>query len=115
VSTTEVLPFPVAAAPVLNRGERVVVWAAAGGCSLGVLVEDATVQGVDRGGDGAGIQSAGSQRVTLDLPDDVAARVVAALARDGVTLRAGVLRGDPHPHASTATNLPDAGQTSCNR
>ena len=110
-STRVVLPLVAGAAPALSRGDRVVVWAAADGCALGVLVGDATVQGVDRGGDGAGLQSAGSQRVTLDLPDDVAARVVATLAKDSVTLRAGVLQGGAHEPIETPA--PTVPATSC--
>ena len=91
-STTIVVPLASGAAPALHRGQRIVVWAVTSSCGFAELVPDVTVQSVDRGDEG--LAAAGQQRVVVDLADDVAVKVVEALSRDGVVLRAGVVEGE---------------------
>jgi hypothetical protein len=91
--TTVSVPFAADAAPTLSRGQRIVVWLSTPTCPSVVLLPDVTVQDV-RTGDGGGFSSTGdAQDVVVSVAPELAQRVVAALAIDNATIRAGVLTG----------------------
>lgn len=91
--TTVSVPFAADAAPTLTRGQRIVVWLSTPACPSVVLLPDVTVQDV-RTGDSGGFSSSGdAQDVVVSVAPDLAQRVVAALAIDNATIRAGVLTG----------------------
>jgi hypothetical protein len=94
-SMTVVVPFGAEATPDLSAGDRVRVWSSSKGCAVHVLLDDATVQDVRT--DNSGFNGAPGQSAVLSLPPDQAAAVVAALAQDGVVLRAALLVGPAPP------------------
>jgi hypothetical protein len=61
-------------------------------CPAAVVLPDVTVQAV-RDSDSHSFGSAPGESFVLDLPVDMARRVVEAMAVDGAVLRAGRLRG----------------------
>jgi hypothetical protein len=105
--TTVSVPFAAGAAPSLERGQRIVVWLSTKTCPSAVLLPDVTVQDV-RSGDAGALAPGGGQDVVLSVPQELAQRVVGALALDGATIRAGVLTGT---RAAAPTTLP--GLDSC--
>lgn len=102
--TTVSVPLAAGAAPALTRGQRIVVWLSTPTCPSVVLLPDVTVQDV-RTGDSGGFSSSGtSQDVVVSVAPELAQRVVAALAIDNATIRAGVLTGADA--GTAATHLP---------
>jgi hypothetical protein len=91
--TTVSVPFAPGDAPQLGRGQRIEVWVSTKSCPSVVLLADVTVQDV-RVSD-ATFGSRRGQDVVLSIEPPLADRVVAALAREGATIRAGVLTGPP--------------------
>ena len=102
--TTVTVPFAADAAPALSTGQRVVIWLSTKTCESVVLLADVTVQEVHASGGGS-FSSSGGQNVVLSLAPALAGRVVAALAREGATIRAGILTGPAQAAANGA--LPD--------
>ncbi|MEO8889876.1 MAG: SAF domain-containing protein [Jatrophihabitantaceae bacterium] len=102
-ATTLSVPFEAGNAPPLQSGERIEVWVSTKTCPSVVLLADVTVQDVRVSDQHIG--SSGGQDVVVGVSATLAARVVAALARDGAVLRAGVLTGAPRAGANDA--LPD--------
>lgn len=102
--TTVTVPFLADAAPALSPGERVEIWLATKACASVVLLADVAVQDA-HAATGGSFSSSGGQNVVVSLPPALAGRVVDALARDGATIRAGVLTGPARPAANDA--LPD--------
>jgi hypothetical protein len=100
--TTVSVPLAPGTAPDLRSGQRARFWVSTKTCQAVVLLGDATVQSV-RASSGA-FSSAGGQDVTLQLPQDLAERVMLALALPDAQLRVGVLSGaaDPNANASLA-------------
>jgi hypothetical protein len=92
--TTVSVPFAADAAPTLTRGQRIVVWLSTPSCPSIVLLPDVTVQ--DARAADVGIATGGTgQDVVLSVAPELAQRIVAALAIDDATIRAGVLSGAP--------------------
>jgi hypothetical protein len=91
-----VIALTAGAAPQIRRGQRIRLWASTPSCPLVTVLPDATVQDVSAGASG-GFGTAGSQRVVVLPGNDLAARVVAAQALSGVSLRAAVLDGPADP------------------
>jgi hypothetical protein len=102
--TTVTVPLAADAAPALATGQRVEIWLSTKTCAAVVLLADVTVQDV-HASDGGSFTSTGGQSVVVSVPRALAGRVVSALARDGATIRAGILTG---PAQSAANDgLPD--------
>jgi hypothetical protein len=97
--TTMTIPFAPDAAPALSPGQRVEVWISTKGCPSSVLLADVTVQDVHTSAGGS-FSSAGGQSIVVSIAPALAGRVVDALARDGATIRAGVLTGPMHAAAN---------------
>lgn len=104
--STVTVPFAADAAPALAPGQRVEIWLSTKACAAVVLLADVTVQDVHASAGGS-FSSTGGQNVVVSVAPALAGRVVAALALDGATIRAGVLTGP----AQAAVNdvLPDLG------
>lgn len=102
--TTLTVPFPADAAPALSPGQRVEIWLSTKSCASVVLLADVTVQDVHDSAGGS-FSSSGGQNVVVSVPPDLAGRVVAALALDGATIRAGILTGPAR--AAANDGLPD--------
>jgi hypothetical protein len=102
--TTVTVPFTADNAPVLSPGQRVEIWLSTKTCASVVLLADVTVQDL-HDATGGSFSSSGGQNVVLSIAPDLAGRVVGALARDGATIRAGILTG-PAPAAANDA-LPD--------
>ena len=90
--TTVSVPFGEGAAPRLHPGARIEVWLSTASCPPVVVLSDVAVQEVHEA-EGARLGVRGGQDVVLSLDPPLAERMVAALARDGATVRAGVLSG----------------------
>ena len=103
--TTVTVPLGSGAAPDLRRGERIELWLSTSACPSVVLLRDVPVQAVSAG-DNSLAEGAGGQDVVINLPAQLADRVVQALAYDGAALRAGVLAGPVRPGGGA---LPDLG------
>lgn len=90
--TTVTVPFDADAAPALAPGQRVEIWLSTKACASVVLLADVTVQDahVSTGGS---FSSSGGQTAVLSVAPPLADRVITALARDGATIRAGILTG----------------------
>lgn len=99
--TTVSVPFAADAAPALARGERIVVWLSTRSCPSIVLLPDVTVQDVRAAASGGFSTSGAGQDVVVSVAPALAQRVVAALAIQDATIRAGVLSG-PRPSAGSA-------------
>ena len=97
------IPFATADAPTIARGDRITVWLSTPTCTSVVLVPSVAVQ--DVGGPDRGLAASDGLEVVVTVSPQLADRVVAALALENVTLRAGVLSG----HGTTAPGgaLPD--------
>jgi len=104
--TTVTVPFAAGAAPALAPGQRVEIWLSSKACSSVVLLADVTVQDVTD--PGRSFSSSGGQNVVISVPPPLAARAVAALDREGATIRAGILTGPAQAGANDA--LPDLDQ-----
>jgi hypothetical protein len=102
-ATALVVPLEPDAAPDLAAGDRVEVWLTAPSCEAILVLSDATVQSAHASVSATFGGAATGQSLVLELPDDLARRVVDAMSIDGARLRAGRLRG---PGADT-TDLPD--------
>lgn len=98
---TVTIPFAGATAPTLARGERIEVWVSTPTCASVVLLRSVAVDDVRDAG--TGLTGGDGLEVVVSVSPDVAARVVAALALDQVTLRAGVLSG---PSAAEGADEP---------
>ena len=108
--TTLTVPLSAGAAPDLRAGERIEVWVSTAGCSSLVLIADVPVQEVHADNGGSFATGTGGQDVVISVGRALADRIVAALALEDVTLRAGILAGDrADPPASGAAPLPDLG------
>lgn len=90
--TTVTVPFAADAAPALASGQRVEIWLSTKACATVVLLADVTVQDVHSSAGGS-FSSSGGQNVVVSVSPTLAGRVVAALALDGATIRAGILTG----------------------
>jgi hypothetical protein len=91
--TTLTVPLAAGAAPTLKTGQRIELFVSSASCPSVVLLPEVVVQSVradDENSFGAG---SGGQNVVISVDRARAGRVVAALAIDGVTVRAGVLTG----------------------
>ncbi len=106
-ATTVSVPFAADAAPTLTRGERIVVWLSSRACPSVVLLPDVTVQDVHASDSGGFSTSGTGQDVVVSVPAQLAQRVVAALAIQDATIRAGVLTG-AGPGSSAALPALDA-------
>ena len=102
--TTVTVPFTADNAPTLAPGQRVEIWLSTKTCASIVLLADVTVQDV-HAATGSSFSSSGGQNVVVSVSPDLAGRVVGALARDGATIRAGILSGPAQVAANNA--LPD--------
>ncbi|MDQ2751307.1 MAG: SAF domain-containing protein [Pseudonocardiales bacterium] len=102
--TTLTVPFTADNAPVLAAGQRVEIWLSTKTCASVVLLADVTVQDV-RVATGGSFSSSGGQNVVVSVAPELAGRVVGALARDGATIRAGILTGPAKPAVNDV--LPD--------
>jgi hypothetical protein len=102
--TTVTVPFTADNAPALSPGLRVEIWLSTKTCASVVLLADVTVQDVHAAAGGS-FSSSGGQNVVVSIAPDLAGRVVGALARDGATIRAGILTGPARVAANNA--LPD--------
>ena len=102
--TTVTVPFTADNAPTLSPGQRVEIWLSTKTCASVVLLADVTVQDV-HAATGGSFSSSGGQNVVVSIAPDLAGRVVGALARDGATIRAGILTGPARAAANNA--LPD--------
>jgi hypothetical protein len=102
--TTVTVPFTADNAPTLAPGERVEIWLSTKACASVVLLADVTVQDVHIATGGSFSANSG-QNVVVSLAPGLAGRVVGALARDGATIRAGILTGPVQGAANDA--LPD--------
>jgi hypothetical protein len=91
--TTVSVPFEADAAPNLARGERITVWLSTRSCPSIVLLPDVTVQDVRAAASGGFSTSGTGQDVVVSVAPALAQRVVAALAIQDATIRAGVLSG----------------------
>lgn len=105
--TTLTVPLAAGAAPRLRSGQRIEVWVSSSSCPFVVLLPDVTVQSVHADADGSISNGRGGQDVVISVEPAIAGRVIAALAIDGVTLRAGVLVGR-HPSAVPSAAVPSA-------
>ena len=103
--TTVSVPFAADAAPTLGRGERIVVWLSTPSCPSTVLLPDVTVQDVRVAGSGGFSTSGTGQDVVVSVTPDLARRVVAALAIQDATIRAGVLSGARTSSSGTLPSL----------
>ncbi len=99
--TTLTVPFSPDSAPRLSPGQRIEIWLASKACPAIVLLADVTVQAV-HGSAGTSFASSGGQNVVVSVSPNLADRVVAALALDGASIRAGVLTGPQRPGANEA-------------
>jgi hypothetical protein len=99
--TTLTVPFGPDSAPRLAPGQRIEIWLASKACPAVVLLADVTVQSVHASA-GTSFSSSGGQNVVVSVSPSLAERVVAALALDGATIRAGVLTGLQRPGANEA-------------
>jgi len=104
--TTVAVPFAADAAPALSPGQRIEIWLSSKACASVVLLADVTVQDVTNSAGGS-FSSSGGQNVVISVPPPLAARAVAALDREGATIRAGILSGPAQAGANDA--LPDLG------
>lgn len=102
--TTVTVPFTADNAPTLAAGQRVKIWLSTKTCASIVLLGDVTVQDV-HAATGGSFSSSGGQHVVVSVSPDLAGRVIGALARDGATIRAGILSGPAQAAANDA--LPD--------
>ena len=102
--TTVTVPFTADNAPILSPGQRVEIWLSTKTCASIVLLADVTVQEV-HDATGGSFSSSGGQNVVVSVAPGLAGRVVGALARDGATIRAGILTGPARAAANDA--LPD--------
>jgi hypothetical protein len=102
--TTVTVPLTADNAPTLRPGQRVEIWLSTKTCASIVLLADVTVQDVHPA-TGGSFSSSGGQNVVVSVAPDLAGRVVGALARDGATIRAGILTGPAQAAANNA--LPD--------
>lgn len=91
--TTMSVPLAADAAPALGRGERIVVWLSTRSCPSTVLLPDVTVQDVRTAAAGGFSAAGAGQNVVVSVTPALAQRVVAALAIQDATIRAGVLSG----------------------
>ena len=92
-ATTVSVPFAADAAPTLTRGQRIVVWLSSQACPSVVLLPEVTVQDVHASDSGGFSTSGTGQDVVVSVAPQLAQRVVAALAIQDATIRAGVLTG----------------------
>lgn len=109
--TTVSVPFAADAAPALSRGQRIVVWLSTRSCPSVVVLPDVTVQDVRAAASGGFSTSGTGQNVVVSVTPALAQRVVAALAIQDATIRAGVLTGarggtGTSPGATPAGTLP---------
>jgi uncharacterized Zn-binding protein involved in type VI secretion len=102
--TTLTVPFPADSAPSLSPGQRIEIWLSTKACASVVLLADVTIQGV-HAAVGGSFTSSGGQNVVVSVPPALAGRVVSALAREGATIRAGILSGPAQVGANDG--LPD--------
>jgi hypothetical protein len=100
-STTIAVPLTADAAPPLTPGQRIRVWLSTKSCQSVVVLNDVTVQAV-RDLTATSFSSSGGQSVTISVEPALADRVVGALARDGATIRAGLITGPADPKANDA-------------
>lgn len=108
-ATTVTVPFGADAAPQLHRGQRIVVWLSTAGCPNVVLLPDVVVQDV-HAADAATFAGTGTgQDAVLTIAPALAERVVAALAIDKATIRAGVLTGTPTDPPAALPDLAGCG------
>ncbi len=111
-ATTVSVPFAADAAPTLSRGQRIVVWLSSATCPSVVLLPDVTVQDV-RTSDSGGFSTSGTgQDVVVSVPAQLAQRVVAALAIQDATIRAGVLTGSRVSSSGALPSLHACGPSS---
>ncbi|PZS37073.1 MAG: hypothetical protein DLM58_00245 [Pseudonocardiales bacterium] len=99
--TTVTVPFTADHAPALSPGQRVEIWLTTKACASLVLLADVTVQDV-HAATGGSFSSSGGQNVVISVAPDLAGRVVAALAGEGATIRAGILTGPARVAANDA-------------
>lgn len=102
--TTVTVPFAIDAAPSLSPGQRVEIWISSKTCASAVLLADVTVQDVHASAGGS-FAAGGGQNVVITVAPALAGRVIAALDREGATIRAGILTGSSPAGANEA--LPD--------
>lgn len=102
--TTLSVPLGDGAAPRLHAGDRIEVWLSTASCPPVVVLSDVTVQEV-HAADSARLGVRGGQDVVLGLEPPLAERMIAALARDGAIVRAGVLSGPARPASGTLPDL----------
>lgn len=102
--TTVNVPLADGAAPGLHTGERIEVWLSTPSCPPVVVLPDVTVQRV-RAAETTRMGIRGGQDIVLSLDPPLAERLIAALARDGASVRAGVLSGPLR--TASAPDLPD--------
>lgn len=105
--TTLSVPFASGDAPELHKGQRIEIWLSTKTCPSVVLLADVTVQDAHTSDDSA-LGSRRGQDVVLSVAPELADRVVDALARDGATIRAGVLSGPSRPGANQSLPQLDA-------
>jgi hypothetical protein len=110
--TTVSVPFAADAAPTLSRGQRIVVWLSSPACPSVVLLPDVTVQDVHTSDSGAFSTSGTGQDVVVSVAPQLAQRVVAALAIQDATIRAGVLTGSGSKTSGTLPSLDACGPSS---
>lgn len=100
-STTIAVPLAADAAPPLIPGQRIRLWLSTKSCQSVVVLNDVTVQEV-RELTATSFSASGGQSVTISVEPALADRVVGALARDGATIRAGLITGPADPKANDA-------------
>ncbi|MDP9094692.1 MAG: SAF domain-containing protein [Actinomycetota bacterium] len=100
-STTISVPLAGDAAPPLTPGQRIRLWLSTKSCLSVVVLNEVTVQAV-REASATSFSASGGQSVTISVEPALADRVVSALARDGATIRAGLLAGPVDPKANDA-------------
>jgi hypothetical protein len=111
-ATTVSVPFAADAAPALTRGQRIVVWLSTATCPSVVLLPDVTVQDVHTSDSGGFSTSGTGQDVVVSVAPRLAQRVVAALAIQDATIRAGVLTGSGSGSSGTLPSLHACGPSS---
>jgi Chaperone for flagella basal body P-ring formation len=97
-ATTVTVPLNAGNAPKVARGERIKVWVTTKSCAAVPVLEDVAVQDV-QASTGAFTSSA-VQSVVVRVSNELAQRLVAALALDGAIVRAGIVDGPPDADAN---------------
>jgi hypothetical protein len=100
-STTISVPLAPDAAPPLAAGQRIRLWLSTKSCQSVVVLNEVTVQDV-RDLSATSFSDGGGQSVTISVQPALADRVMGALARDGATIRAGLITGPADPNANDA-------------